>query len=110
MIKIFTTILLCMNLLFACCQYRDSSAETIPEVVLPLPTPEDPSRMSEREYAALMAIFGDSNFVIQNSTTTDSSGDVSIDATKRYQGLLPETIADYNKNNHEKKRIVSVDI
>ncbi|MEQ1644279.1 MAG: hypothetical protein ABL959_12600 [Pyrinomonadaceae bacterium] len=108
--KVLTAILISAGFLFLGCLKNDSSLTTNKVVATPVSTPEDPSRLSEREYATLVAIIGERRFVIKNSANADFMGEVSPEAVKSHQGLLPETIADYNKKNFSDKSSVSFEI
>ena len=76
----------------------------------PIATPEDPFRLSDREYAALLSIIGEKPFVIQSSTKADFIGEPSLDQSKSHPGLLPETVADYTKKNFSGRSSVSFEI
>src|SRR5438105_887409 len=98
LVKILTAILISTGFLFLGC-LRNSSSTTNKVVTSPLPTPEDPSQLSQEEYTAMLAVIHDGPIVLTTKTDpTVARADVSSLA-KELTGLPVDAIEDFKRKN-----------
>ncbi|MEO8168726.1 MAG: hypothetical protein ABI623_10790 [bacterium] len=103
--KTLTAILVINGFLSFGCQKSDFST-TNKVVTSPLPTPEDPAQVSQKEYDAMLAVMHDGPIVVRTKTEATAAGAEASFLAKEFPGLPLDAIEDFKKKN---AKVVSVE-
>ena len=106
LVKALTAILVITGVLYLGCQKNDLPSTTNQVATSPLPTPEDPSQMSRKEYDAMLAVIHDGPIVVRTKTEATVARAEASFLAKEFPDLPLDAIEDFKKKN---AKVVSVE-